>query len=533
MAEDAEMPDASDNNSHGSHELEPMELDELDESDQAEIDTSQMQSIFFSLPLEIRQKIYSELLSRHKNKERTPNRNWAITQLSAECDCCENGTWDCGRNLQGLINGNYSMILRFAPAWTIKYRLNVQILRTCYRIYEEAREFLYERNQWIDVSFCSNALRQAICLLGIRPVTRHTPLFKQPNKFASTVFKLHICPFNSRCRQSFYSMRTVFLVGPEDLSDLVPSISNYVYSGTELFSKLSMRFYPDNIWPRGARRKFIMSEFQRKVLGVLSRIRMTSRPVPRWPLPEPDKWAVHPLGHIGKTKVEKSFAPRLTTFMPIHEFLAYFLKRMNCYATHRWDPKFEAEEDNVRDLAFQWYNGLLRYRSQIESVSRYRRRAQTISVQLQLRYQIVQLHRGKYCYHTNTLELSLNEGELKGNQLIIQRFWTGAEWCLGDLDLEPSSKEYQLILNIGWLFTWNHIPSWWNEVWEYVNSEHFSRTRARRFLSKHVPRIAKIGDYGSSKGCRDPEGLSKEVENALAQFYIDSEPSSSEAEEEL
>ncbi|KAL1885195.1 hypothetical protein Plec18167_001852 [Paecilomyces lecythidis] len=326
-------------------------------------------------------------------------------------------------------------------------------------------------------------------------------------------------------------MRTVFLVGPEDLSDIVPSISNCVRNGIEPFSTMNMRFYPDHIWPRGAGRSLV--EFQRKVLGILSRIRMTSRPMVGWPLPGPNEWAVHPLEQIAKTKVEKRFAPRLTTFMPVHTFLAYFLKRMKSYVTHRWDPRWEAEEDNVRDLAFQWYNGFLRYRQQILEIPRYQRRARTISVQLQLRFQIVQLHRGTYCYHTNALELSLNEGELKGNQPIIQRYWTGAQWCLGDMDLEPSSKEYQLILNIGWLFTWNHIPSWWDSLWEYVNSEDFDRNRARCFLSKHVPRIAKIGDYGSSRGCRDPEGLSKEVENALSQFYIDPEPLDSEAEEEL
>ncbi|KAJ9268977.1 hypothetical protein DTO212C5_4983 [Paecilomyces variotii] len=524
MPEDTETRDASDHGSHESHgdntSIEPVE-DEQSADSQGE--SRQTQSTFFSLPLEIRQRIYSDLLSRHKNRERTPNINWEITRFGRECGCWEGGTWDCGRNLRRLLDGDYNRHVRLAPAWTVRYRLSVQILRTCMRVYEEAREFLYERNQWIDVSFCSNALRQAICLLGIRPVTRHTPVFRQPNKFASTVFKLHICPAHSRCRQSFLSMRTVFLVGLDDLSDLVPCITNCVYNGIEPLSRLGMRFFPNNIWPRGAGRELTEKEFQVRVLGVLSRIRMTPHPRLQGPLPEIDRWAEYTLDYVEPNKLERRFASKLTRYMPVHEFLVYFTKRMTSYVTHRWDPRFESEEDNVRDLAFQWYNGFLRYNEQINSVSRYCRRARTISVQLQLRYQIVQLHRGTYCRHTNALRHLLDEGELKENQRIIQHFWTGAEWCLGELEWEPSSTEYQLILNIGWLFTWNHIPSWWDELWEFVNSDDFSHERARYYLSMNASRISKMGDYGSSSGCRDPEGLSKEVEKALARFYSDSE----------
>jgi hypothetical protein len=192
---------------------------------------------------------------------------------------------------------------------------------------------------------------------------------------------------------------------------------------------------------------------------------------------------------------------------------------MISYVTHRWDPRFESEEENVRDLAYQWFNCYLRYWFPMHRIARYYSKAETISVQFQLRYQIVQLHHGTYCHQTDPLGHSLLKGELKENQRIIQRYWTGAAWCFRTLDLSVSSPEYQLILNIGWLFTWKHIPEWWEDLWQYVNSDDFNRDIILELLRNNLPRISRISDYGSPSGCRDAEGLSDEVEMVIAQLY--------------
>lgn len=410
---------------------------------------------FLSLPLELREKIYRNLLSIKHTKIKYVHDAWDSHYALA------------------VASGHSAYlppVIVPSSLWKTKYNFQTAILATNRQINEEAGPILGWKNQWViltvpDPIFAIRMQQTGSCILI---PTRRSALMDQLIRRACVFMALQLPRPGA----------TTMIMDVDGVTDLVSALSSENWQP----HTIAIRIVRENLIPRSSCGRLV-----EQLLGQFRWLRL--------------RWSEQSLGgpymyrpniRIQTYESDQETSLNITSMARYRfdtlEMLQFLRNQFTPLGKVRGDIDWLAEEASMHDWCYHFMDGVRKYGLQLRNNNTISTVWKNTGSMAHTKLGIIKLHTGDRSWAHWHMNRANDIGDVPIYIKELQWYYSAAMVIINTRKLRPGDHFFEILLDLGWRLSLGDVPGWWTALCLWLRWEKIEGVGAASMLGHLVRR---------------------------------------------